>query len=187
MPGGLPCGLPAKNRSFRVTAGRAAGSFGADRKKGCVMRKVRIVACVAACLGALQPCLAAELPREGGAVAGRMGAFAGAGVAVPLGTARRAAPRARLQVGPAFALVDVRTGALTGSRRAAGIELGLDPRGAPALSIAGRSGPELTRRIGFKGSTGYIIVGGVVLAVALLAAVAAAQPKPGPQPGDFPG
>jgi hypothetical protein len=151
------------------------------------MRKVRIVACVAACLGGVQPCLAAELPREGGAVAGRMGAFAGAGIAVPLGTARRAAPRARLQLGPAFALVDARTGALAGSRRAPGIELAVGPRGAPELSIAGRSGAELKHRMGFKGSTGYIIVGGAVLAVALLAAVAAAQPKPGPQPGDFPG
>jgi hypothetical protein len=151
------------------------------------MLSLRIVAILAAGFGAAQPCLAADLPRDGGALAGRMGAFAGARVSLPLGTARRAAPRARLLLGPAYTLVDARTGAFAGSRPAPGIELGLGRGGAASLSIAGQSGAALGRRMGFKGSTGYVIVGGVVIAVVLLAAVAAAQPKPGPQPGDFPG
>src|SRR3954470_10602220 len=99
---------------------------------------VRIVALFVACFGAVGPSLAADLPREGGVVSGRMGGFAGARVSVPLGTAQRARPRARLLLGPAFTLVDARTGAFSGSRRGPGIELGLGRGGAPAVSILGQ-------------------------------------------------
>jgi hypothetical protein len=132
-----------------------------------------------------QPCLAAGIPGDGGPVRGRMGAFAGMGVAVPLGPGRRSVPRARLQLGPAYGVYDSRSGGLLGSRRPAGLELGLTRRGAAAFSIAGQGRPELERRLGFKGSTGYIVAGGVLILVVLLAAVANAQPKPGPRPGDF--
>jgi hypothetical protein len=41
------------------------------------------------------------------------------------------------------------------------------------------------QRLGVNGSTTWIIVGGVLLAVVVLAAVASATPTPGPPPGAF--
>jgi len=117
--------------------------------------------------------------------AGRFGAFAGASVVLPLGAASRRAATARLQLSPAFVDADSRTGAVV-RRFGAGLDLGLGRTGKLDLRLAGRSPAEARQRLGFKGSTGYIIVGGVVLGVLLLAAVANAQPKPGPRPGDFP-
>lgn len=147
---------------------------------------VRCAAVAAAGAVVAQPCLAAPLGSESGAVPGRMGAFAGASFVLPFGArGRAAAPSARLQVAPVSAYRDGRSGALV-QRRGAGVELGLTGAGTPDLLLAGNRPAALKRTLGFKGSTGYIVVGGVVLAVALLAAVAAASPKPGPRPGDFP-
>jgi hypothetical protein len=149
------------------------------------MRISYAVAWVAACAALAEPCLAAGMPGDPATVRGQMGAFAGVRIAMPFGGARRAAPIARLQIGPSYAAVDARSGALVATRQGAGVELGLGRNGAPALSLAGRTAPELKRQLGFKGSTTYVVIGGVVLLVVLLAAVAAAQPKPGPRPGDF--
>lgn len=151
------------------------------------MRISNAVAFIAACAAVAEPCAAAGIVGQEDAARGRVGAFAGVRIAMPFGGAGRAAPLARLQVAPSYALVDARSGALVGTRAGAGVELGLTRGGAPAMEIAGRSAPALKRELGFKGSTTYIVIGGVVLLVALLAAVAAAQPKPGPRPGDFGG
>jgi hypothetical protein len=149
------------------------------------MRISHAVALIAACAAAAEPCAAAGFAEESGALRGRVGAFAGVRIAMPFGGPHAAVPRARLQVAPSYALLDARSGALVGTSAGAGVELGLGRGGRPALEIAGRTAPELKREISFKGSTGYIVVGGVVLLVVLLAAVAAASPKPGPRPGDF--
>lgn len=151
------------------------------------MQWIRAAATIAACSIAVQPCLAADIPGEGAVVRGRTGAFAGVGVSLPLGTSDRVAPRARLQLGPSFGMYDAQTGALLGSKRPAGLELGASRDGLPALTLAGVGGAQMKRRLGFHGSTGYIVVGGVLVLVVLLgAAVASASPKPGPRPGDFP-
>jgi hypothetical protein len=149
------------------------------------MRYRHVFAMLAACAAAAQPCLAADLPADGGAVGGRIGAFAGLRIAAPLGGAERHVLRARLQVAPSYAMLDARSGALVGTRPAFGLELGLAQGGAPTLAIGGRRAPELRRQLGLHGSTPYIVIGGVVLLVGLLAAVASASPKPGPRPGDF--
>jgi hypothetical protein len=147
------------------------------------MRSFHAIALLAACAAAADPCLAAGL--EAGPQRSAIGAFAGVKVALPFGGRGSRAPRARLQVAPTYATVDAGSGAPLGIRTGAGIELGLGRRGALDLSIAGRDAPQLKRQLGFKGSTPYIVVGGIVLLVALLAAVASASPKPGPRPGDF--
>lgn len=140
----------------------------------------------AACALVAQPCLAAALPGDLAPVHERMGAFAGLSLALPLGTGRRSAPRAALRLSPAYAVIDGRSGALVRAVRGSGLELGVTAGDAPTFMLAGRSRAELKRSLGFKGSTGYIVAGGVVLGVLLLAAVASAQPKPGPRKGDFP-
>jgi hypothetical protein len=147
------------------------------------MRSFHAIALIAAGAAAADPCLAAGI--EAGPQRSAIGAFAGMKIAVPFGGGRARAPRARLQVAPSYATLDAGSGAPLGVRTGAGVELGLGRHGALDLSIAGRDAPELKRQLGFKGSTLYIVVGGVVLLVALLAAVASASPKPGPRPGDF--
>jgi hypothetical protein len=118
-------------------------------------------------------------------VGGRMGAFAGLRLSTPLGGGERPALRARLQVAPSYAMLNAQSGALVGTRPAAGLELGLARSGAPALSIGGRPAPQLRRQLGLHGSTTYIVIGGVVLLVGLLAVVASAAPTPGPHEGAF--
>lgn len=143
------------------------------------------IAAIALSAVASQPCLAADLTSEAGVAGGRMGAFAGLRIAMPLGGAERAVPRARLQIAPSFAMADARSGAFVASRTAAGLQLGMARTGAPALSFGDRSAPELRRRLGLRGSTTYIVIGGAVLVVALLAAVASAAPTAGPHEGAF--
>jgi hypothetical protein len=133
---------------------------------------------------AAQPCLAAPLPGEGSVIRGRLGAFAGASLVLPLGTGRPAAATTRLRISPVAYGYDTQSGRLL-QRTGAGVELGLSGAGKPELRLGGAAPAALKQRLGFKGSTGYIIVGGVLVAVALLAAVAAAMPKPGPRDGDF--
>lgn len=142
-------------------------------------------AMIAACTAAAQPCLAADLPGESGTIGGRVGAFAGLRLATPLGGAERPALRARLQIAPSYAMLDAQSGFLVGTRPSAGLELALARGGAPALSVGGRTAPELRRQLGLHGSTPFIVVGGVLLLVGLLAAIASASPKPGPREGDF--
>jgi hypothetical protein len=137
----------------------------------------------AASVGA-QPCLAASLGPDNGIARGKVGAFAGASLKLPFGTGRRSAASARLQVSAVTLDYDRRSGGLV-ERFGTGLDLGLSRSGKPDLRLAGSTPAEVKRRIGFKGSTGYIVVGGVVLVILLLAAVASAQPKPGPSPGDF--
>ena len=146
------------------------------------MRWIHGLAFVVACAIAAQPCLAAGA--DGRLLAtGHAGAFAGASFTLPFGGGH-ARPTARLELSPAFAVADPVSGE-TFQRRGAGFSLGLTRAGKPDLRFAGRGEAEVTRSLGFKGSTGYIVVGGVLLLVVLLAAVANAQPKPGPRPGDF--
>jgi hypothetical protein len=150
------------------------------------MRWIEVAAAAAALAIAAQPCLAADLPSDGSGTRGRLGAFAGIGVSVPLGGGRKPVPRARLQLGAAYNVYDARSGALLRSGRAAGLELGAAKSGAPNFSIAGQEDAELKRKLGLHGTTGYVVIGGVVLLVVLvLRAVAQASPKPGPQPGAF--
>jgi hypothetical protein len=156
----------------------------ADRE-GAPVRHTHVLAFLAAGAVAVQPCLAAGIAGEASPVRVATGAFAGVKLAMPLGRGRSRPPHLRLEVAPSYALVDARSGAALGTRTEAGLELGLRRDGALDLSIAGRSAADLKPRLGFKGSTGYIVVGGALLLVALLAAVASAQPKPGPRPGDF--
>jgi uncharacterized protein YfiM (DUF2279 family) len=149
------------------------------------MRSFHAIALLAACAAAADPCLAAGLDATVGPQRSAIGAFAGMKVAMPFGGRGTRSPRARLQVGSSYATVDSASGAPMGVRTGAGIELGLGRHGTLAWSIAGRDAPQLKRQLGFKGSTPYIVVGGVVLLVALLAAIASASPKPGSRPGDF--
>jgi hypothetical protein len=147
------------------------------------MKGAALAAAAASVAG--QPCLAASLGPDGGMARGKVGAFAGASLRLPFGAGRHsAAASARLQVSSVTLAYDRRSGGLA-ERFGTGVDLGLNRSGRPDLRLAGSAPAEVKRRIGFKGSTGYIVVGGVVLIVLLLAAVASAQPKPGPQPGDF--
>jgi hypothetical protein len=168
-----------------TSAAKAGTHVARSKRKGADMRISYALAWVAACAALAEPCLAAGTAGDPATLRGPAGAFAGVRIAMPFGGARRAAPVARLQVAPSFAAVDARSGVLVGTRTGAGVELGLGRNGAPAFEVAGRSAPELKRQLGFKGSTPYVVIGGVVLLVVLLAAVASAQPKPGPRPGDF--
>jgi len=147
------------------------------------MRWIHGFAFIAACAAAVQPCLAAGADGRM-AASGHVGAFAGASFTLPFGGAGHSGPAARLELSPAFAVTNPASGE-TFERRGAGFALGLTRAGKPDLRFGGRSQTELKRSLGFKGSTGYIVVGGVLLLVVLLAAVASAQPKPGPRPGDF--
>jgi hypothetical protein len=145
---------------------------------------MRGAALAAAASVAAQPCLAASLGPDGGIARGRIGAFAGASLRLPFGAGPRPVASARLQVSAVALDYDRRSGGRV-ERFGTGLDLGLSRSGRPDLRLAGSAPAEIKRRIGFKGSTGYIVVGGVVLVILLLAAVAGAQPKPGPQPGDF--
>ncbi|MFL6844160.1 MAG: hypothetical protein ACJ8ER_04690 [Allosphingosinicella sp.] len=131
-----------------------------------------------------QPGLAAPLGSESGPVRGHVAAFAGASFTLPLGSGRHERASARLQLSPVASFYDGGSGRLV-RQSGAGLELGLTSNGTPDLRLAGYGPAELKRTLGFKGSTGYVIVGGAVLVVLLLAAVASASPKPGPRPGDF--
>jgi hypothetical protein len=145
---------------------------------------MRGAALAAAASVAAEPCLAASLGPDSGIARGKVGAFAGASLRLPFGAGPRMAASARLRVSAVTLDYDRRSGGLV-ERFGTGLDLGLSRSGRPDLRLAGSSPAEVKRRIGFKGSTGYIVVGGVVLVILLLAAVASAQPKPGPRPGDF--
>jgi hypothetical protein len=145
---------------------------------------MKAAALAAAASVAAQPCLAASLGPDSGIARGKVGAFAGASLRLPFGAGPRMAASARLRVSTITLDYDRPSGGLV-ERFGTGLDLGLSRFGRPDLRLAGSSPAEVRRRIGFKGSTGYIVVGGVVLVILLLAAVASAQPKPGPRPGDF--
>src|SRR5436190_21078833 len=105
------------------------------------MRYRHVVAMLAICAVAVQPCLAADLAADGGVVGGRIGAFAGLRIAAPLGGAERHVLRARLQVAPSYALLDARTGALAGPRSATALELRDARSGSPGSSLGGSTAP----------------------------------------------
>jgi hypothetical protein len=145
---------------------------------------MKCAALAAAASVAVQPCLAAPLGGAGRFAGAHVGAFAGGSFVLPLGGGRQARPSARLRISPVTAFVDTRSGAIV-ERQGQGLELGLTGAGHADLRLAGGRPAALKRQLGFKGSTGYIVVGGVVVLVLLLAAFAAASPKPGPRKGDF--
>lgn len=100
------------------------------------MRKLLIAAVVAAQIaGVAPPAFAAELADQAGPAGQRQGAFAGARIRIPLGSAKATRVRAGLTVAP------LRQGrAADGSLRTTfgqGVELGLGETGRPALSLAG--------------------------------------------------
>jgi hypothetical protein len=131
------------------------------------MRAMKLAgAFLAAAMPVAQPCLAAEDFRDLGTEPRRTAAFAGASLRIPLGTARPAAPAARLQLGLAHPVRDGR------GPRPALFELGATRFGKPAFYVGGREVGETRRRLGISGDSGWVvpalIIGAVVVGVVLL-------------------
>jgi hypothetical protein len=144
------------------------------------MRKLLIAALVAAQTTAVAPpAFAAELADHAAPGGQRQGAFAGARVRIPLGSAK-AKVRAGLTVAP------MRQGrASDGSLRTSfgqGLELGLGETGKPALSLAGQRMDRLAlgpngkapegKRAGVS-TLGWVAIGVGFVALVLVALVAA--------------
>jgi len=129
-----------------------------------------IVGVLAAVALAAQPCAAAPSPV--GPTAPAASAFGGVRLRLPLGGAA-ARPQLRLQLAPAFAMRDPRTGAAE-TVRAEGLEIGVGRGGRPDLYLNGQAGRDLHAKLGVKGSTGttLLIVGGVLVALVVVAAAA---------------
>jgi hypothetical protein len=150
------------------------------------MRFTKWLAACAAGFLAFQPCLAAEQFRADGAGQRQSSAFAGIAIRVPLGRAAGARKAtARLQLTTFHERRDSRGGAMV-SQRHAGVELGFNARGRAAYFVGGQELRKMDERLHAKGSTKWIIIGGVLVLVVLVAAsFAAAQPTAGPPPGTF--
>jgi hypothetical protein len=125
------------------------------------------LAIAAAGLLAAQPCAAADDPA--GWSERRIGAFAGVGVRMPLGTASRARPSARLQLSTSYNVRNLRTGALD-SFKAQGLEIGAARGGGPTLHLNGRSLARSDRELALTGSTSNTVL--IVLGVTLAAVTA---------------
>jgi hypothetical protein len=145
---------------------------------------LRFAAFAAAVSVAAQPCAAARLVDESSFAPGRVGAFAGAAVTLPFASKGRLAPDARLQFSPTYTAYDMRAVKRV-ERRGSGVELGLRGEGKIDLRLSGQRPADIKRRLGFKGSTGYIVVGGLLLVALVLVAAANVPPEPGPSKGDF--
>ncbi|HEX6374581.1 MAG TPA: hypothetical protein VFZ91_02565 [Allosphingosinicella sp.] len=145
------------------------------------MRKLLIAAVVTAQIaGTAPPVFAAELPDQAGSAGQRQGAFAGARIRVPLGSAKETKVRAGLTVAP------LRQGfGPDGSLRIGfgpGLELGMGEGGDPALSLAGQRMDRLMlgRSAKAPGGTragvstlGWVAIGVGAVALVLVALVAA--------------
>ncbi|HLL58814.1 MAG TPA: hypothetical protein VK391_02865 [Allosphingosinicella sp.] len=139
------------------------------------------IAVAAIGLLAAQPCAAAT-----GSAAwsdGRMSAFAGANVRLPLGGAKAARPSARLQLTTSYNVRDARTGAVQ-SFRAQGLEFGATGNGAPTFYMNGQSTAQMQKKLQLSGSTKntvLIIFGVALVAVTVLVLVASDEAAlPGP-------
>ena len=151
------------------------------------MLSTRHAFCIAAAaMLTAQPCLAAEDFRDGRTGQVRTGAFAGVSLNVPLdASASSRRPTARLQL---TSIREVReANGATRTARAEGVQLGVDRRGRPALTVAGRNPLDERERLGIGGSTGtaLLIVGGIVVVIFVLASVADGMPTAGPPEGAF--
>lgn len=127
---------------------------------------------LAAAMLVAQPCLAAEDLRDAGSGQRTSSAFAGASLRIPLGSARPAAPAARLQLGLRHDVRDSRGGSLGRDSRSALFELGATRLGKPAFYVGGCEVTEAKRRLGVSGNKGWLvpalIIGAVVVGVVLL-------------------
>lgn len=145
------------------------------------MRKLLIAAVATAQMTAVAPpAAAAELADHAGPGGQRQGAFAGARIRIPLGSAKTAKVRAGLTVAP------IRQGrASDGTLRTAfgqGLELGLGEAGKPALSLAGQRMDRLAlgpngrapegKRAGVS-TIGWVAIGVGFVALVFVALVAA--------------
>jgi hypothetical protein len=131
-----------------------------------MIRISSVGAMIAAAALVAQPCGAAPLT-EGG-----VSAFAGVRLRLPLGGAP-ARPQMRLQLAPAYAVRDARTGAVE-TVRPDGLEIGLGRGGRPGLYLNGQRGGDLKAKLAVKGSTGttLLIVAGVLVVLVVVAAAA---------------
>lgn len=135
-------------------------------------------AATAAALLMTQPCLAAPDFRDTTATERRSSAFAGVRLRLPIGTGHAERPSARMQLSTIHEYRNA-SGATVRSVRPDGLELGLNQRGRLAFSVAGQDVRQTQEQMRLGGGTStYLIIGGVVLAVVILA-VALAPPSPG--------
>jgi hypothetical protein len=139
------------------------------------------IAVAAIGLLAAQPCAAAT-----GSAAwsdGRMSAFAGANVRLPLGGAKVARPSARLQLTTSYNVRDARTGSVQ-SYKSQGLEFGATRHGAPTFFMNGQSTAQIQKKFGMSGSTMntvWIVLGVALVAVSVLVLVSFDEPIiPGP-------
>jgi hypothetical protein len=134
-----------------------------------MLRNSFVAAMLAAAALAVQPCDAAPSPTGPGAA---VSAFGGVRLRVPLGGVA-ARPQLRLQLAPAYAMRDARTGAVE-TVRSDGVEIGLGRKGGPDLYLNGQRSGEVKAKLGVKGSTGttLLIVGGVLVVLVVAAAAA---------------
>lgn len=144
------------------------------------MRSIRLAAICAVAFLSAQPCLAAEQFAAAPGMERRSSSFAGLTLRLAPGE-RRSAPTlsARLR------LTALAQGGSSALGKPSGVEIGFDRVGKPTYHIAGQNVRELEKRLHMKGSTPWLIVGGVVVVVLVLAAVAGAQPTAGPPDGAF--
>ena len=134
-----------------------------------MIRISSVAGAVAAAALVAQACPAAPSPVGPG---GGTSAFAGVRLRMPLG-GEAARPQVRLQLAPAYAVRDARTGTVE-SVRAEGLEIGLGRGGRPDLYLNGQASRDLKPKLSVKGSTGttLLIVGGVLVALVVVAAAA---------------
>lgn len=98
--------------------------------------------------------------------------LAGGTLTLPFGEARASRPRARLQLSTIHTSRETQSASPQRTYVTPGLELGLLRSGRVDFSIGGRSSVELERRLGAKGgTTTWIIVGGVAIAVIVLVAL----------------
>ena len=130
------------------------------------MKPSILFALVAASALSAQPCLAAADFRDNQNLVSRSGAFAGLGIRMALERGRIAAPTARLKLGMSHSLVDASSGAPVRVAPASSLELGFTGKAKPRLFVGGQSLADMKQRLGFRGSTGTIllIVAGVAAA-----------------------
>ncbi len=93
----------------------------------------------------------------------RSGVFAGASFSVPFNGPRAGATEARLQLTMMHRIEDRASASPTRRLQSDGFSLGLTRTGQPRFSINGQTMPDLQRRLGFRGATTPLIIGGVVV------------------------